>query len=93
MRADVLQSHIYPARIEMTDTKQIQILHIYSPYESKLKDFLVKKTLLQIFFTDDDESKGIIVNKFSTEEDESECVHKNINKPKYAKNEAEYERF
>ena len=40
---------------------------------------------------DKDESKGIIVDECSTEEDESEWVHRNINKQKDAKNEAEYE--
>ena len=40
---------------------------------------------------DKDESKGITVEKCSTEEDESECVHKNINKQKGANNETEYE--
>ena len=37
---------------------------------------------------DDEKSKGIIFNKFSMEEDKSECV---INKQKDAKNEVTYE--
>ena len=40
---------------------------------------------------DKDKLKGFIVDKISTEEDESDCVHKNINKQKDVKNEAEYE--
>ena len=40
---------------------------------------------------DEDESKSIIADKCSTNENKSECVHKNINKQKDAKNEAEYE--
>ena len=40
--------------------------------------------------TDKYESKGIIVNECSTEEDESEFIHKIINIQKYTKNEAEY---
>ena len=40
---------------------------------------------------DEDESKGIIVEKISTEEDESEFVHKDINKQKDANNETEYD--
>ena len=40
---------------------------------------------------DKDKLKGFIVDKISTEEDESDCVHKNINKEKDAKNEADYE--
>ena len=39
---------------------------------------------------EEDKSKGIIVDECSTEEDESECVHKNIIRQKDAKNEAEY---
>ena len=49
------------------------------------------ETLSQVCYTDRDVSKGIIVDESSTEERESECVHTNINKEKYAKNEAEYE--
>ena len=33
----------------------------------------------------------IIVDESSTEESESECVHKSVNKEKYASNEAKYE--
>ena len=59
------------------------------------------KTLSQSFSTDEDESKGIIVNKnllrscstdkdelFSTEEEKSECA---IKKQKDAKNEVTYD--
>ena len=35
----------------------------------------------------------MIVDEFFMEEDESECVHKNINKQKYANNETEYEKY
>ena len=55
--------------------------------ESELKEFMFNKTLSHICSAYEEESKGIIFNKCSTEEDESECVHKNINK-KDAKNEA-----
>ena len=48
---------------------------------------------MQICSTNEGESKIIIVKKGSTEEDKSECVHKNNNKTKYAKNEAEYEEY
>ena len=61
--------------------------------EIKLKYFLVNDTQSQIFSMDKDGSIGIIVNiivdKCSTYEDESERVHKNINKYIYANNEAE----
>ena len=49
------------------------------------------KNLFPVYSTDEDKSKGIIVNESSTEESESECVHKKTNKEKYAKNLAEYE--
>ena len=71
MRADALKLHVYPVRTEMTATKQIPILHVFSTYKSKLKEFLVDKTLSQICSMDEDESKGIIVDRCSTEEDES----------------------
>ena len=55
----------------MTATKQILASHIFSKDKSKLKKFLVDKTLSQICSTDEEESKGIIFLKFSTEEDKS----------------------
>ena len=76
MRDDALNSCVYPVRTEMNATKHIPTSHVYSADESKLKYFLVDKTLSQICSTYEDKSKGIIVNEFSTEEDESECVHK-----------------
>ena len=69
MRSDVLNTCIYPVITELTATKQIPISHVCSTDESKLKEFLVDETLLQICSTDKDESKVIIVSKCSTEED------------------------
>ena len=66
--------------------KHIPVSHVCSPEESKLKEFLVNKTLSQICSTDEDESKGITVDECSTKEDESERVHKNISKEKDANN-------
>ena len=63
----------------MTVKKHIPTLHVFSTDKSKLKEFLVDETLSQICYTDEDESKGIIIDECSTEEDGSECVHKNIN--------------
>ena len=77
----------------MTATKQILILHVCPTDKSKLKEFLVNENLLQISYMDKDESKGITIDKYSTEEDKSECVQKDINKQKDAKNEAEYEEY
>ena len=91
MRVDALNSHVYPVRMEMTATKQIPTSNGCSTDESKLNEFLADKTLFHICSADKDESKRIIVDKCPMEEDESECVHKNINKQKDAKNETEYE--
>ena len=35
IRADALNSHVFPVITEKTDTKQILILHVCSKYESK----------------------------------------------------------
>ena len=75
----------------MTATKNILNSHVCSTDESTLKESLVSKTPSQICSTDEDESEGIIVDKCSTEEEESEWVHKNINKQKDVNNEADYE--
>ena len=77
----------------MTATKQIPTLHICYMNKSKLGEFLVDENLLKMCSTDKDESKGVIFDKCYMEKDESECVHKNINKQKGAKNETEYEKY
>ena len=69
--SDVLNSHIYPVGTEMTGTKHIPVLHVCSTDKRELKEFLVNKTILQICSAYKDESKVIIVDKFSTEEDGS----------------------
>ena len=71
MRADDLNLHGYPVRTEMTATKHILTSHVFYIDESKLKEFPVKKTLLRSCSTDNEESKGVIVDECSTEEDES----------------------
>ena len=70
MRDDALNFHIYSVRIEMTNTKQVSISHVCSTDESKLKQFLVDKTFFQVYSTDKEESKGIIVDERSTYKDE-----------------------
>ena len=70
MRSDALNLHVYPVRTEITDTKQIPISHVCSTEKSELEEFLVEETLSQICYTNEEESKGIIVDKRSTEEDE-----------------------
>ena len=49
----------------MTTTKQILTLRVCSKYESELKEFLVDRNLSQICSTDEDKSKGIIVEECS----------------------------
>ena len=71
MRSDALNSHVYPVRGEMTATKHIPTSHVCSTDESKLKELPVNETLSQIYSTDAEEPKGILVNKRSTEEDKS----------------------
>ena len=71
MRADFLNLHVYPVRTEMTATKQIPTSHVCSTNESELKKFLVDENLSQICSIDKEETKGIIVNEYYTEEDES----------------------
>ena len=75
MRADVLNSHVYPVRTEMTATKKIPTSHICSLDQSKLKEFLVENNLYHICSTEEDKSKVIIVYECSTEKDESEYVN------------------
>ena len=58
MRADDLNSHVYPVRTEMTGTKQILISYICSTDESESEDFLVDETLLQVYSTDEDKPKA-----------------------------------
>ena len=55
----------------MTGTKQIPILYVCYMGERKSKEFLIDKTLSQVCSTDEDKSKGIIVDESSMEESES----------------------
>ena len=54
--------------MERTGKKQILTSHVVSTDNSKLKKFLVDKTLSQICSADKDKSKGIIVEEYSTKE-------------------------
>ena len=75
----------------MTGTKQILISHVFSTYESETEELLAGKTLSQVCSTDENELKSIISDESSTEESKTECVQRNINKEKDAKNEAEHD--
>ena len=46
--------------------KKIPTLHVCSTEESGLKEFLVDENLLQIYYMDEDKSKGIIIDECST---------------------------
>ena len=81
-RDGVLNSHVCPIITEMTAMKQIPASYVCSKEERRFKEFLVDESLSQICSTDEDGPKGIIVDECSAEEDESECIHKNINKQK-----------
>ena len=54
MRADALNSHVYPVRTEITATKQILTSHVCSTDEIKLKESPVNKTLSQKCSMDED---------------------------------------
>ena len=61
--------------------------------KSESKEIIADKNLSQVCFTDKSEPERVIANKSSTEERESERIHKSINKNevKYAIGETEYE--
>ena len=71
MRAYYLNSHIYHIRTEMTGTKHIPISHVFPTDKSKLEELLVDETLSQVCFIEEDESKAIIVDERSMDEDKS----------------------
>ena len=91
MRTDALNLNVYPVITEMSSKKHIPILFICSMEDSKSEEFLVDNTLSQVWSTDEGGSKIIIADETITEVSKSKCVHKNINKEKDAKNEAEHE--
>ena len=55
MRSDDLNLHVYPVRMEMTDTKHIPTSLVCSAGDIELTYFLVNKTLSRIYSTDEDE--------------------------------------
>ena len=80
MRSDALNLHIYPVRTEMTGMDHIPMSNVCSTDQSKSEEFPVDETLPQVYSIDKDESKSIFVDESSTEESESKCVHKIINR-------------
>ena len=82
MRADALNLHVDPVRTEMTAPQKIPISHICDAGESESKYILADKNVSQVYSTDDGELESVIFDGSSTEESESESVHKSINTQK-----------
>ena len=66
----------------MTGVKHIPFLHVGSTENGESKEFLVEESLSQVCSKDKDESKIIIVDECYTDESESECTHKSVNREK-----------
>ena len=67
-------------RTEMTGMQQILILHICDSDQRDWKVIPADGNLLKVCSTDEGKSESIILVEISTEESESERVHKSINK-------------
>ena len=93
MRADALNLHVYPVRMEMTDMQHIPISHVCDVDDSKSKEILVDGNLFQVCSTEEGESESVIVDEISTEDRELGIVQKSINtnKEKYAIDETDHE--
>ena len=55
MRADALNSHVYPVGNEMAGTQHNSISHVCSTDERKSEEFLVEENLSQVCSTEEDE--------------------------------------
>ena len=77
--------------MEMTGRQQITIFHVCSTDESKSKELLADKHLLQVYYTDEGKPESVIADKLYTEESKLKSVHEIINEEKYAIDEAEHE--
>ena len=72
MISDAFKSHIDPVRMELNGTQHILISHIFDSDKRKSKGIIAEKTYCKsVLWT--------IVDESSTEESESESVHKSIN--------------
>ena len=79
MRYYAFNLHFDPVRTEMTDTQQIPISHVCDLHKSKSKDIIADENLSQVCYTERNKSEIIIVNESSTDESESEIIHKSTN--------------
>ena len=79
MRADALNFPVDPVRKKTTGMQQIPISYVCDLYKKKSKGIIADKKMLQVCFMDRSESESIIIDDISTEESESESVHKRIN--------------
>ena len=79
MRDYYFNSHIDLVRTEMTGKQQIPISHVCDSDNRESKGILADEKWSQVCSKDKSESESVIVNESSTEERESESVHKSIN--------------
>ena len=93
MITDTFNLHVGPVRTEITGTQQIPILQVCDLEKRKSKLIPSGENLLQFFSTNERESESVIVDEISTEEIESEIIHKSINtnKETYAIDKTEHE--
>ena len=93
MKVYAFNSHFDPVRTEMTGTQHILILHVCDSDKSESKGIVTDVNSSQVCSMGKSESVSVIVHESSTDESESESVHKSINenKEQYAIDETENE--
>ena len=78
MRSDEFNLHVGPVRTEITGIQKIPISHVCDSDKSKPKGIIADKKLLKVCSTDKSESESVIFDESSTEDSESESVHRSI---------------
>ena len=78
MRSDEFNLHVGPVRTEITGIQKISISHVCDSDKSKPKGIIADKKLLKVCSTDKSESESVIFDESSTEDSESESVHRSI---------------
>ena len=79
MRADAFNTQVNPVRTKMTGTQHIPILQVLSLDRRVSTWIIADKNLSKVYSTGKRKSESVIVDKRSTEESESESVHKSVN--------------
>ena len=82
MKADAFNSHVEPVITKINGTQQILISHICDSDESESKTIIIDKNLSEVYSTDEIKLESVIVYECSTQESESEIIHKIINREK-----------